>query len=70
MIFIASCTGRKEAIVEDAKVFDINEFEHIHLVGGKRLDLDPPLKISRFITADSILIASGKSTANDFGMHI
>lgn len=70
MIFIASCTGRNEAIVEDAKVFDINEFEHIHLVGGKRLDLDPRLRISRFITVDSILIASGKSAANDFGMHI
>ena len=53
MIFIASCTGRNEAIVEDAKVFDINEFEHIHLVGGKRLDLDPRLRISRFITVDS-----------------
>ena len=54
----------------DAITFNIEDVEHFHLTGGRRIEISPPLRIWEIAFHDSLLILTAESVANDYILHI
>jgi len=54
----------------DAITFNIEDVDHFHLTGGRRIEILPALRIWEIAFHDSLLILSGESVANDFRLHV
>jgi hypothetical protein len=70
LVFFTSCGKSKQEFFDGSVTFRYDTVDLKHLTNGKILELTPPIRISRFRTHDTLLIASGKSGENDFGLHI
>ncbi len=66
-----SCKGKVETeLFPDAITFNIEDVEHFHLTGGRRIEISPALRITEIAFHDSLLILTAKSVANDYLLHI
>jgi len=66
-----SCKGKVEAeLFPDSITFNIEDAEHFHLTGGRRIEISPALRIWEIAFHDSLLILTAKSVANDYFLHI
>jgi len=66
-----SCQSKVETeLFPDAITFNIEDAEHFHLTGGRRIEISPALKIEEIALHDSLLIITAVSAANDYLLHI
>ena len=66
-----SCKGKVETeLFPDAITFNIEDVEHFHLTGGRRIEISPALRILEIAFHDSLLILTAESVANDYLLHI
>lgn len=67
---LISCGTNTPVTFPDSVTFRQEKATHILLSNGRLIDLDPPLSINRMKIFDTLLIATGKSTVNEYGVHL
>jgi hypothetical protein len=68
---LLSCKSKEEPELFPGSIsFNIEEVEHLHLTGGRQLQIYPALRISEIAFHDTLLILTGESVANEYRLHI